>query len=376
MPPNNAPIEEETSMRDDFDTAIAAVESDDDTAVTTETAATDNEQSTAEELRGDAEKAEAKAKAKVEEEAGETAGKVPKASADADKSGADDSGTDGDSSDAAPDAGNVNKAPESWSPAAREAWKDMPDAARQQVMKREREINKFQNEGAQNRKTGEAFQGIADKYAQVFAAEGAPNAITGIEELVKTVATLRMGSKAQKVAKVAGFIEEYGIDIGLLDDHLSGNIKPAADDPMTRMLNERLKPVDDLLAHMTQQQRDAQFQRNQDAINEVATFRDGKEFYDDVKNDMADMVEMAEKRGINMPLQEAYDKACALNPEITKVLTKRTADERLIDAGTSLAAKRDASSSINGRQGGIAVPDTEGMTMRQTIEAGFESQRG
>jgi len=34
MPPNNAPIEEETSMRDDFDTAIAAVESDDDTAVT------------------------------------------------------------------------------------------------------------------------------------------------------------------------------------------------------------------------------------------------------------------------------------------------------------------------------------------------------
>jgi len=214
MPPNNAPIEEETSMRDDFDTAIAAVESDDDTAVTTETAATDNEQSTAEELRGDAEKAEAKAKAKVEEEAGETAGKVPKASADADKSGADDSGTDGDSSDAAPDAGNVNKAPESWSPAAREAWKDMPDAARQQVMKREREINKFQNEGAQNRKTGEAFQGIADKYAQVFAAEGAPNAITGIEELVKTVATLRMGSKAQKVAKVAGFIEEYGIDIG------------------------------------------------------------------------------------------------------------------------------------------------------------------
>jgi hypothetical protein len=365
MPPEEQQ-QEESSIRDDFESAIAAVENDDEGAITTETQATADEQPiTAEDLNSDdgEETPEAKAEKQVEKEASEAAvkaGKLPD-----------------DETDTAGDAVSDDKPPESWNPTAREEWTKLPDAVKQQVAKRESEINKALNEGAEHRKTGAAFQGVADKYAQIFAAEGAPDPITGIEELIKTVTTLRMGSAQQKVAKVAGFIQEYSIDISMLDDALSGKVAaPTADDPIAKMLNERLKPMDDMLEKMNQNQRSAQFQRNQDAISEVATFRDGKEFYDDVKNDMADMVEMAEKRGITMPLQEAYDKACALNPEISGVLSKRAEDEALLGKGAILDAKRGASVSLSGKQGGVVAPNADGMSMRDTIEAGFDAQVG
>lgn len=372
MPPKDAQDNQETSMRDDFDAAIETVENDEGT-FTVETAADADEQApiTAEDLNGDAEKAETKAKAKVEAEAGEAVAEADKSAAD--QSGADDSGTEGGSADAASDAG-VDKAPESWPPAAREGWKDVPETVRAQISKREGEIDKALNVGAQDRKTGAAFQGIADRYAQVIAAEGATDALTGIEELVKTVATLRMGSKEQKAQKIAGFIEHYGIDVPMLDDILSGT--PAAADP------NALPPLDprveSLLSGLESQKRANQFQKNQDAINEVMTFKQdaSHEFYDDVKNDMADMVEMAEKRGVVMPLQDAYDKACALNPEISGVVAKRAADQALIGSDATLDAKRNASVSIAGKQGGAPSTNTDGMSMRDTITAALDAQHG
>jgi hypothetical protein len=378
MPPENAA--EETSIRDDFEASIAAIENEDEGAVTVETAATAEEEKNAikpeDIFSDDGEKeAETKAKAAVEAEADKALAKEPDdkpAAADGDdaKSGL---GDDEQSLEGA-------KAPESWSPSAREGWGDLPDDVKQQITKRENEINKSLNEGAVHRKTGAAFQGIADRYAQVIAAEGASDALTGVEELVKTVATLRMGSPAQKAEKIAGFIAHYGIDINTLDDILSAQVsgQPNVDpnDPVAAMINERFKPMDDFLAQQGQTQRQAQFQKNQDAINEVVTFKQDAEFYNDVQHDMADMVEMAERRGVNMPLQEAYDKACALNPQIAGVLAKRVADEKLIGNGKDLEAKRDASSSIAGKQAGEVVLDTENMSLRQTLNAAVDAQVG
>lgn len=383
MPPKAAAEAEDTSIRDDFESAIAAVEKGDSNFdVETKADADETVKPIIPEdnLSDDGEKtAEAEAKAKVEAEASKAIAKEP----ESDKTGDDPVDKPAAAVDALPDdkpAEPVDKAPESWNPEAREGWKDLPAPVKAQIAKRETEINKSLNEGAEHRKTGAAFQGIADRYAQVIAAEGATDALTGVEELVKTVATLRMGSPQQKVAKIANFIQHYGIDVSMLDDLLSSQVsgQPVVDpnDPIAAMINERFKPMDDFLAQQGQTARAAQFQKNQDAINEVVVFKQAHEFYADVQNDMADMVEMAERRGNVMPLQEAYDKACALNPTISGVLAKRAADAKLIGNGKELDAKRDASSSITGKQAGDAVLDTESMSMRQTIEAGFDAQVG
>lgn len=375
MPPKEDE-QQETSMRDDFDNAIAAIENDDEGAVTVETQADELEKPiTAEDLNSD--DGEKEAEAKAEEQVKAEADEGIKAAEVDDKPAGKDDDTVPDDKPAQSD--KLDTAPISWNAAAREGWKDLTPEMQTHISKREREIEMSLNVGAAHRKTGEQFQAIADRYAQVFAAEGAPDAITGIEELIKTVTTLRMGSPAQKAQKVAGFIEHYGIDVETLDDILSGTIgggKPAGDDPMAQLIDERMKPVDNLLARLDEQQRATQFQQNQDAINEVATFKQANEFYTDVQDDMADMVEMAAKRNVKMPLQDAYDKACAMNPQITEILTKRVNDERLINNGKTLEEKRQASSSISGKQGGAPSTSTEGLSMRETIEAALDAQVG
>ena len=385
MPPKDG-IETETSMREDMEAAINAVEQDTDGATTTETQSAADEQ----ESLNNAESQEAETTATDETQGKPPAGKAAK-TGEGEATG-DEPDPDGEGGKTAPKATGdkdavataQRKPPASWSPETREEWAKLPAGVRAQITKRESEIDKALNEGAQHRKAGEKFQGLADQYAQIIAAEGATDALHGTEELFKTVATLRMGSAQQKAHKIAGFIQHYGIDIGLLDDILSNNLKgknggaapEGIDDKLAAYLDSRLGPVDKLLSQMTEQQRAAQFQKNQDAINEVMQFKqDTKhEFYADVQNDMADMVEMAEKRGYIMPLQEAYDKACALNPEISKVLAKRAADDALKGGQQELDKKKHAASSISGQQGGMASPDE--LDMRGEIARNWDAQVG
>jgi len=378
MPPEDQE-NQETSMRDDFETAISSIENDDEGAITNETAADAERAAAAEDLNDDdgQEAAKAEAQKQVEAEAKAALENTGKPEDGEDAAGGEPERGTGDSE---PGAESASKAPESWPPAARENWGSLPEPVRAQISKREHEIDKTLNEGAQHRKTGAAFQDIADRYAQVIAAEGATDAITGVEELVKTVATLRMGSAQQKAQKIANFIEHYGIDVPMLDDMLSGKAHAApgvaADDPIAAMINERLKPVDNLLARMDEDSRERNFKNNQAAINEVATFKAQAEFYTDVQNDMADMVEMAAKRGVAMPLQEAYDKACALNPEVSKVLAKRTSDAKLIGNQEEIRKKQAAAASISGAQGGGETDGLSDMSLHDTLATLYDAQTG
>ena len=58
------------------------------------------------------------------------------------------------------------------------------------------------------------------------------------------------------------------------------------------------------------------------------------------------------------------------------MLTKSLNDEKLINNGKTLQEKRNASSSITGKQGGDQSTDTSGLSMRQTLEAAIDAQVG
>ena len=79
--------------------------------------------------------------------------------------------------------------------------------------------------------------------------------------------------------------------------------------------------------------------------NEVNTFGSQNEFYNDVRSDMADLLDMAANRGRKMSMQEAYNTACAAHPQISKVMQSRQSSK-------SVQQKRQAASSIYGTSGG------------------------
>jgi hypothetical protein len=358
-------------MRDDLEAAIATLG--DDSGMEP---APDYEPSVTIEVKDEEGKA-AETQAKTETPAGEISGEEGKAGV-TDAAAGDD--TTRRPSDDEQSAGSIEKAPEAWQPAAREGWKDLPESVRTQIHKREGEINKALMDGSDNRKQGEKFNDIAGRYAQVIAAEGVSDPITGFEEMMKVMAQLRMGTPAQKAQKIAQFIGGYGVDVEMLDDILSGQpapggngATPPAGDPNRQYIDQQLGPVHELLGRLNATEKQNNLNRNQAYMAEVVKFKAENEFYTDVQHDMADLCEMAGNRGYDMPLAEAYSKACAMNPEISKVMTERTETARLADGSKTLLSKRNASSSLmSGQQQG--VPATEDMDLRQTISAAFDAQ--
>jgi hypothetical protein len=245
------------------------------------------------------------------------------------------------------------KPPLGFSPESREHWKDVPEIVKEQIHKREVEIAKAMETTAQARRTTNALNQLAQSYAPVMAAEGATDPLQAIQGLFDTVAQLRLGSPQQRAEKMAALISHYGVDIGALDAALVGEPVPEqvqGQHHIETLLDQRLAPINNMMETLNQMQMQKQGNAQQDAVAEVQEFGKNAEFLNDVRNDMADLIEMANARGMSMTLEEAYNKACALNPQIQAVLNQRSEAERLKTEQESLAAKQNAASSIAGRQ--------------------------
>ena len=254
------------------------------------------------------------------------------------ESGGDDEGAAGEKEIPA----GIN-APIGFDPVAREAWAKVPASVQQAVQKREAEIASTMQGTAEARRTSQHLNTLAGNYAPILAAEGAESPMAAVEGLFKTVAELRMGSPQQKAQRMAALISHYGIDIESLDGALAGvqmpqQQAPGMDQNMSRMLDDRLAPMQAMLDRQRQQEQRTQ-QSNQAAVrNEVHGFADTAEFIGDVRMDMADLLDLSAKQGRSISLQQAYDKACALNPSVQKVLS----DRKLTQGAAGIAGKKTA----------------------------------
>lgn len=98
-------------------------------------------------------------------------------------------------------------------------------------------------------------------------------------------------------------------------------------------------------------------------------------FYENVKADMGFLINSG-KAG---DLQDAYDKACRLNPEIYDLLIKQQAVPSAKPADKALERARAADKAIGGAPSAGFVPTSPvkpGASIRDTIRAAVEAQRG
>jgi hypothetical protein len=89
--------------------------------------------------------------------------------------------------------------------------------------------------------------------------------------------------------------------------------------------------------------------------------------------DMADLIDMSAKQGREITMQQAYDKACTLNPQIQAVINQRTQQQQLTQGSNTMAGKRAAASSITGSRGGAGSGGSSG-SMRDTIASAWDGQ--
>jgi hypothetical protein len=110
-------------------------------------------------------------------------------------------------------------------------------------------------------------------------------------------------------------------------------------------IQQALAPVHEFM----QQQRQAQETQHNQAQQQIGTdlqaFEANHEFYADVRLEMADWLDMAAKRGTELSLEQAYERAIQTRPDLQTILSARTSQQQVTD-------RTAAASSIQGSPGG------------------------
>lgn len=255
---------------------------------------------------------------------------------------------------AAPDL----KPPTSWTPKSREKWASVDPELREEIIKREREIDLTLHRTAQDRQLSSEVQRVLSPYlADIEAAGGQP--LQAVDNLLRTAATLRRAQPEQRAQMVADIIQQYDIDVEMLDKTLSERHSGTApiEHSISRLLDQRLAPVLQLL------QRNAQPQQprvdTQALETEVSSFfNDPKnEFVNDVRQDMADILDAATAKGVVMSLQDAYKRATLLHPQIAEVLAQRQATKLATQHTQAAARAKQAAVSVSGNGAPSLVED-------------------
>ncbi len=273
----------------------------------------------------------------------------------------------------------VDKAPQSWRGPQKAKWAALDPEVKQEVMRREREITKTLGETSQARQFANKFAQTVAPYAPRLQSIGADPLVV-VNELLKSDYVLSTAPKAQRAQFMARMIKHYDIDVRELDGALAGT-GPA--DPvgsqLEQLLNQRLAPIQQFLT--AQQQREAQ--REQATSEELGQTLEQMAadpkypHFDTVRDDMADVIDIAAKRGLYLSLEQAYNRAVAMNPEVSQqVAAQREAEAKKAAALASHNRAQKAlraSVSVGGAPGGVPSGASPANDRRATISAAFDA---
>jgi len=234
------------------------------------------------------------------------------------------------------------KAPESWKPQSREAWAKIPVEAQEEIVRREREIVQTLQSTAGARKLANDFVNTISPFEMMIRAEGA-DPLSATRDLFGQAAILRIGTPAQKAQMVANVVKQFGVPIQMLDAALVGEAIPDEESKISQIIQAQLAPVRQFMSTIdqTRQQRAQQVDGQIDGEIEQFASDQANEFFYDVKDEMADLMEMAASRGQNLTLKQAYDKAVKMNDEIQKTVSQRKQQQvaNARNAGSSLPSR-------------------------------------
>ncbi len=245
----------------------------------------------------------------------------------------------------------IDAAPQGLSLEAREAWSDVPDSVKADIVKRENDYARGIEKHRANTQRVQAMDKSLQPYSQLFAMNGgAGNTLPG---LLQTASQLQMGSAPQKAAAVANIIKQFGVDIKTLDNMLVGEApsqEVQQQSAVQEQIQQAIAPYQQHMAQIQQQQQAQAQQAQQVVASEVSNFGSQHEFYNDVRMEMADLMDMAANRGRQMTMEEAYNTACQSHPQIANIMKNRVSQQ-------SVQQKRQAATSIHGTSGGSMSAD-------------------
>ena len=261
------------------------------------------------------------------------------------------------------------KAPSSWKPAAQEAYVKAergealtPEEVRiltNEANRRESDFHRGVEEFKTHAQKAKAYEAAIAPYSQNLQAMGV-DAPTAISALLKADHTLRYSDPATKHQYFQQLAREYGIDLGQVQ-------AAPQQDPQTQYLMQQLN---ELRQNQQQWHNSIQQQEQTRANEQLAQFeKAGNAHFDAVRGDMADLLETGKAK----TLQDAYDKAVWMNPDIRQSLIEQQrldAQKNALHEAQTLRAK-SAAVSVKGSSPSAGSSQTNGSDLRSLIASQF-----
>lgn len=262
------------------------------------------------------------------------------------------------------------KAPQSWKATAREKWAAVPPEIQAEVMRREKEFATQLEGVAEDRKLSHQLRQVLAPYEGMIRAEGS-HPLQAVGNLLQTAAALRTAPVAHKAKLVAGLMDTFGIPVEALASALDGKA-PAKEHQSAPPINP-----DTIVEKVLQglQQR-AQQTELADARTQLTKFLENPpEFFEDVKLDMADILDTAHRRGVKMTYQQAYERACKLDPEISGILDQREKAKAATTPAPSIQRSKAAATSVRNQPAPAVNPNKKG-SLKDDLEEAFAEVNG
>lgn len=299
-----------------------------------------------------------------------------KVSGTADEKSASELSTENDEANDAGGRFRVDRPPQAWKGDVREKWNELPVNVRSEIVRRERAFDSAMRESAGARDFAVKFQQLVDPHKNQFPGG---NVVQGVKSLLVADQMLSSPDKKQQAKAAAKLLASYNIDIEALDEALANEpLATAGNNPIVAAVREELN-------RRLPQQQAPQFQqpvRDDSALEQTLTTmaKDTKnyEFFFDVIDDMADIMELSARRGVALTPQQAYSRAVNSNPDFASIVDARKAEGLKREAAQKLneqaAAAKKAAVSVSGAQMGKPTTQVSGNSadLRGTISAAMD----
>ena len=268
-------------------------------------------------------------------------------------------------------------APQAWKAPLKSKWAAIDPEVRQEIARREREVTKVLTDTTAARQITGQLREISAPYSARFQAMGI-NPLQAFQNLLQADYQLATGSKHQRAQLVAKLIKDYDVDVGTLDEVLSGQVSPAAQEEarLAKLLEQHLAPVKQKL--QTYEQREQAEQQQQEAtfaqqIEAIANDSKTYPYFEQVREAMADLVEISARRGVSLDLKTAYNRAVAADPTLSAQIESAKQADLLKQAEKKAQRAKAASLSVNGAPSGTLPKGTTATDRRATIAAAFDA---
>jgi hypothetical protein len=218
----------------------------------------------------------------------------------------------------AADAAFADKGPPAtWRPGGKAAWDGLPEAAKAEIYRREQSIFDGIEQYKGKAQVADTLMQVIQPYQSLIAAAGT-NVPGALAEVLRTAATFYVGTPTQKAAALRAIARTHGIDLGAAAANTGS--PNAYVDPIAEQLHGRIAQLEGVLAN---QQRAAQNSELSAAASQIVQFRDDPQhrYFADVSYQMGQLM----NAGLATNLQEAYAKACELNPNVKAAIAAQSA---------------------------------------------------